>query len=258
MEFLPSEADSHFWRAEIEQFHPSACLDDLIEPAVTALCKVVDPMWLRAEAVKPYRLGPEFLESPLHVVNGVRLGIGLHKNGPQRFARMLFLCEDHMARRPDIDFFSAALYVPELVQLGSGLDEIKQLGSEATRKLNALPLMTGEQVSATVFELLVGIACVRKGISLAMVSENRSGKVPDYQVTGFAAIQGAIECKRRLGLTSYEFQEAKFVEKLYGAAQPLLRERGIYGSIEACFAFPVVSVAPAEFTDSVLSGRGQW
>jgi hypothetical protein len=172
---LPAEADTNFWRADIEQFSPTGYIDDLIEPAMTRLLSRVDPIWLDTEAAKPYRLGPEFLGNPLHLVSGVRVGTGIQKTAPQRFARMLLLSRDHMMKRPDVDFFSAAMCVPEVAQLGNCIDEIKELGPEASRKLTELPYMTDEQVSATVFELLVGAACIRRGIALTMVPEDRSG-----------------------------------------------------------------------------------
>ena len=80
---------------------------------------------------------------------------------------------DHLAKRDDLDFFSAAMFVPQIAQLGNSLDEIKELGPEAERKLAALPSMTDEMVSATIYELLVGAACVRKGLELTMVPEDR-------------------------------------------------------------------------------------
>ena len=252
-QLLPAERPTRFWRSEIEQCSPSGFLDDLVEPAVEQLVDLVDPKWLRSEAAKPYRLGADFLGHPLHLVNGVRVGMSLAPTGPQRFARMLLVSQDFLTKRPDFDFFSAAMFVPEVAQLGKSLDEIKELGPEAERKLAALPSMSDDLVTSTIYELLVGAACVRKGLTLTMMPENRSRKIPDYQVTGLAEIPGAIECKRRLGLTSYELKEAKSVERLYGAIRPLLHERGVHGSIEVCFTVPLESIANSDFIDDVLS-----
>ena len=143
--------------------------------------------------------------------------------------------------------------MPEIAVLGNSLNEISALGSEAENKLASLPFMTDEKVSATVYELLVGAACVRHGLQIVMQPEDRSNKVPDYRITGLSAIPAAIECKRRLGLTSYEIEEAQFVERLYGMIRSPLKERGIHGSLEASFRVPLRSVAPREFAEQVLA-----
>jgi hypothetical protein len=166
---------------------------------------------------------------------------------------MMLVTRDHLMKRPDLDFFSAAMFVPEIGLLGNRLDEIRELGPEAERKLASLPSMTDDMVTATIYELLVGAACVRKGLKIKMVPENRARKVPDYQITGLGPIPSAIECKRRLGLTAYELDEAQAVEKLYGALRPVLLERGTYGSIEASFKVPLQSVSSSEFIEGVLS-----
>jgi hypothetical protein len=68
--------------------------------------------------------------------------MSLNPEGPQRFARMLLVTDDHLAKRPDLDFFPAAMFVPEIGLLGNRLDEIRELGPEAERKLAALPSMS--------------------------------------------------------------------------------------------------------------------
>ena len=184
-------------------------LNDLAESGLARLLSRIDPAWLRTEAQKPYRLESDFLTNPLHLVNGVRVGMSLSAPGPQRFARMLLVTQDHLMKRWDLDFFSAAMFVSEIGLLGNNLDEIGELGDEAERKLAALRSMNDDMVTSTIYELLVGAACVRKGLKITMVPENRSSKVPDYQITNLGPIPAAIECKRRLGLTNYELDEAE-------------------------------------------------
>ncbi len=232
-------------------------LDDLAESGLARLLSRIDPAWLRAEAQKPYRLESDFLTNPLHLVNGVRVGMNPSRMGPQRFARMLLVTQDHLMKRWDLDFFSAAMFVPEIGLLGNNLDEIRALGVEAEKKLAALPSMSDDMVTSTIYELLVGAACIRKGLKITMVPENRSRKVPDYQITNLGPIPAAIECKRRLGLTNYELDEAERVEKLYVSLRPLLRERGTYGSIEVAFNVPLRSVSTAEFVEQALAAVDQ-
>jgi hypothetical protein len=69
---------------------------------------------------------------------------------------MLLVTQDHLMKRWDVDYFAAAMFVPEVALLGNSVDEIRALGPEAERKHASLPSMTDDNVSATVYELLVG------------------------------------------------------------------------------------------------------
>ncbi len=247
------DGEKKLWRAQIEQVDGFHDLDELAAAGLTQCLRRVSQKWLQTEAPKVYRLDSAFLTNPLHLVNGSRVGVGPVQDGPQRFARMLLVTQNHLNKRWDLDFFSAALLVPEVAVLGNSLSEIRALGPEAERKLAALPEMADEEVGATMYELLVGAACVRKGRSITMVPEDRSRKVPDFQLSDMGPFTAAIECKRRLGLTKYELAEARYVEALYGSVRTQLRDRAIHGSLEACFTVPVGSVEVAEFSEAVLA-----
>lgn len=114
-----------------------------------------------------------------------------------------------------------------------------------------LPRMNDDLVSATVYELLVGAACIRTGLKLHMVPESKSQPVPDFRVTNLGPICGAIECKRRLSLSVYELGEADAVSLLYSAARPWLRRRLGQCAVEARFVVPVRSVSPHQFEQQV-------
>lgn len=250
-ERLPHGDD--YWHHQVLQARATEDLDAQAAAGLERLLGLVDPRWLSEEARKSYRLGRSYLTEPLHVVSGVRVGMAAEIHGPQRFARMLLICTDHLEKEPTLDFFSAAMFVPEVAALGNSLDEIASLGSEAKRKLASLPFVTDDLVTSTIYELLVGAACLRRGLDVEMVPENRFQKVPDYRITGIGAIPGAIECKRRLGLTNYELEEASRVEALYSEIRPWLQKRGIHSSIEASFSVPLRSISSAEFSADVLA-----
>jgi hypothetical protein len=251
-QLLPDGADQ-LWRDEIEHTSINSYdLDHLARQAVVRLTGSVSLEWLRREAQQEYRLESSFLTLPLHLVNGIRVGMGHRVDRPQRFARMLLITRDHLEKRLDLDFFSGATLVPELAVLGNSLDEIKELGAEAERKLTSLPQLADEQVSSTIYELLVGTACVRAGLDLAMIPEDRSKKVPEYRIKNLH-VPAVLECKRRRGLTEYEMTEAAHVERLYHAVRPELRKSGVYGSLEACFSAPLQSIGCADFAGHVLA-----
>jgi hypothetical protein len=221
--------------------------------ALDQLLPMVHPKWLAAQAEEQYRLAADFLNAPLHLVGGMRVGVGPQIAGPQRFARMLLVTKDHLAKRHDLDFYNAAMFIPEIAILGNSIEEVIALGPEAQRKFSALPSFSDDLVTSTTYELLVGAACVRRGLQVEMLAEDRSKPTPDFRLTGVGAIPGAIECKRRLGLTAYELAEAHRVETLYGAIRPTLYERGIHSSIEVMFSTPLRDLKAEAFVKDVLA-----
>lgn len=236
-EMLPF--NQSMWRDQILQSRSTADLDDLAAEALYQLSARVDPKWLREQAEYPFRLDETFTRRPVHIVNGIRVNDPRSKTGQNRFAQMLLLCKDHLDKRIDLDFFSASLLIPELAAIGNSLKEIESLGPEGIRKLNSLQQLAPDAVSATVFELLVGSACIAKGTEAELLPETKNSKVPDLRLHGFGGVPAVIECKRRLGLGEYELREAALVERLYGVAAQWFRERGIYGCIEATFIHEV-------------------
>jgi hypothetical protein len=165
---------------------------------------------------------------------------------------MLLVTSDHLNKRDDLDFFEASMAAPEIGMLGTRLDEIANLGPEAQQKLASLPFLDDDRVASTVHELLVGAALVDRGRQVEMLPENRATKVPDFAIHGFG-VPIEVECKRRLGLSTYELHEAVHVERLYAAVRPVLEDRGLHVLLGARFTSEVASVTEQEFSSTVLS-----
>ena len=250
-ELLPKGND--FWHEKILAARATEDLDGLTISALEQLLPQIDSHWLHSEAKNQYRLDDTFLQKALHIVGGIRVGITQLSKGPQRFGRMLLLAQDHLAKRADFDFFSGALLIPELAILGNRLEEIAACGPEALRKLRGLPELKDDVVTSTIYELLVGAACIRRGLDVEMLPEDRTKKVPDFRLTGIGAIPGSIECKRRLGLSNYELEEARQVERLYDALRPSLHKGSLHCAIEAVFRVPPASVQFHEFINDILT-----
>jgi hypothetical protein len=225
-------------------------LDEFAARGVERLLSLQHPAWLRSQSKMAYRLGTDFMTSPLQLVGGTRMPRELRAGGPQRFAQMLLTCLDHLGKRDDLDFFAASMLVPEVAMLGCGLDEIVELGPEATSKLGRLPTMTDAEVCSSVYELLVGAACVRRGMRIEMLRPDRSKKTPDFRVHS-VGVPAVVECKRRHGLTEYEAREARHVATLYDAIRPFLSDRALHVSIEVKFSAEVFDVRPGSFREEV-------
>jgi hypothetical protein len=248
--------DERWWRHQIVETPPSEYLDDYTPKALRALLDRVDPDWLRDQAARPYRLDDAFLSMPLHIVAGVRMPTAGTPPPPQRFAHMLLVAIDHLEKRDDLDFFSAAAFVPELTALGCRLDLVPSLGPEAVRKLERLPVATDEEVPSMIYELLVGTACVLKGRDIEMLPTSSTGKSPDFRLHNMHA-PAALECKRRQGLTRYELDEAAAVERLYKPVREAAKAEGLHGALEVRFRVPVERVNPDDFVRIVTPALDQ-
>ncbi len=248
--------DNRWWHHEIIETPPSEYFEEFTPTAIDTLLKEMDGAWLKAQARRPYRLGETFLRSPLHLVGGIRVPPVDAPDPPQRFARMLLVALDHLNRRDDLDFFSAASFVPELTVLGIRLPLLQELGPEAVRKFVELPTATPEDVHSIIYELLVGTACVLKGLRVEMLAASTVGKSPDLRLHGFR-VPAVIECKRRHGLTRYELDEARLVEGLYMGLRPSLEQSGLHGSLEVRFNVPVRTIDPKEFANLITNVLNQ-
>jgi hypothetical protein len=103
-----------YWHHQIHQIRPTEDFDAAIAPSLEQLLGRVDTKWLQRQAEVPYRLGPSFLTEPLHVVNNIRVSTARDGEVPQRFARMLLLCQDHLNKEWNLDFFSLATFASKL------------------------------------------------------------------------------------------------------------------------------------------------
>jgi hypothetical protein len=245
--------EDRYWRKDVITTPITGDLDKLASTGLDKLLSLTDLDWLKEEAKKSYRLEYSSPQSQLHIVGGIRVPESTPR--PQRFARMLLVCADHLNKESDLDFFEAPLFVSEVAALGTRLSELKELGREADQKLLRLPQTTDDEVATIVYELLVGTAGIRKGLELEMLAANRRSKTPDFRLHNFG-LPSSIECKRRLGLSQYEDQESAHIRNLYEAIRPAIADSHVM--IEASFSEEIRAVDESSFVAGVsalLTGR---
>jgi hypothetical protein len=160
---------------------------------------------------------------------------------------MLLLARDHLAKRSDLDIFSAAALVPELVALGTRSHLVPELGTEANTKLARLAKLSPDETSSTIYELLVGTALVMKGRSVQMLKPDRNSKTPDYRVSDIAGIPFVVECKRRTGLLQYERAEADAVNGLFAPMRAHLTRAAFAGIVDVEFSVDINEIGAADF-----------
>jgi hypothetical protein len=255
---IPEEVLKQLEKAQLPFYECKYLLADVLDTAPTdnldvasargleALLQLVDPRWLKAEGEKEFRLDQRYRAQPLHLVSGVRFPEP--QDSPQRFAEMLLVANDYLSGRPDFDFFNAPMFLSEVAALGTRLDAVRELGPEAIKKLQRLPEMTENEVSATVYELLVGSACAKKGLHLEMLPTEGRRKTPDYRIHNLP-LPSVIECKRRLSLLEYEVAEGAHIRRLFSAIRPMLSERR--ANIGATFTAEISTVDASSFAESL-------
>jgi hypothetical protein len=245
---LPSDgSDPRYDRRSLVNTPSTGALEDLAAVAFERLVSFAPPGWLREQRKLPYRLAPEVAREGLRIAGGIRLR-GVREHPPQRFAHMLLLLEDFIEGRPELDFFNAALLVPEAAMLGAQLEAIPELGPAAVKKLHRLYEDT--DVASSMYELLVGAACVRKGTRLEMLIPAGSGKSPDFRVH-WKGPPTVIECKRKADLSAYARGEAQHMFRLFDEGRQLLEEFGAFVSLEIDLVAEAQSVTPDDFKNVV-------
>lgn len=244
------EFGGEYWNSDIQQVPSTVRLEEVVAAGLEQLLPTVDPNWLQEQTQCRYRQRYDAAmgaDCRLHLVGRQRLSSTSAPQRPQRLAHMLLTSKDLLAGRDDIDFFEGPMLVSEVAGLGAALPLIGELGPEAIKKLHALSTMTERDVVSTVYELLVGAACVRMGREMEMLPTS-SNKTPDFRVHDLT-VPMVVECKRREGLSKYAETEARHVERLYEAADGLFERH--HPLVEVDFKTNVAAVSADDFVKLV-------
>ena len=241
--------EDRYDRRDVVSVPPDYDFEDALASSLERLLTHVDPGWLRTEAEKGYRLDSSYLVSPLALVGSHR--ILQKRQRPQRLALSLLLCEDHLEKRDDLDFWSLPMLAAEVAALGTVLDFLPELGAVAQEKYRALQQMDDDLEASTVYELLVGLACARKGLRVEMLTENAASKTPEYRVHSFP-VPMVIECKRRR-VSEYLLAEGEHALSLLSAVHTDLTSLDAHVSIDAEFTADIRDVSGTEFREAVLA-----
>jgi len=251
------EFEERYWRKEVQQTPVAVKLESVVGAGFERLMSTVDQNWLKDQAKFNHRMQyrDRAAAARLHLVGRVRLLPEATPQRPHRFAEMLLTAKDFLDGRHDIDFFTAPMLVSEVATLGRSLDLIPQLGAEAESKMYALAKRPSVDVAATVYELLVGIACIRAGRTIEMLPAVGAGKSPDFRVTD-CRVPIVVECKRRDGLSEFVKKEAREVERLYSGSAELFERHHI--SVEVVFRTNVEKITIHDFRTAIESILDSW
>ncbi len=228
---------------------PTEFLDERLPEALERLLSDVSPKWLEAESKKPFRLSVAEGRSTLGVVGARRIAPLDDPEPPQRFARALLLCKDHLEKHPDLDFWELPILATEVAMLGLHLDALPDLGACAVEKYRRLPQMSDELVASTVYELIVGLAGIKNGLELQMLEEGAS-KTPEYRVHNFR-IPTVIECKRKRTCGQLR-RESAHAHHLFAALVKWLERERTRARISVDFVADVKTVSEKDFLAAAI------
>ncbi|MHB8620589.1 MAG: hypothetical protein ACYDAG_13625 [Chloroflexota bacterium] len=126
----------------------------------------------------------------------------------------------------------------------------RELGPEALRKQKRLPRVADNYVTSTIYELLVGAALVRNGVTLQMLPET-STESPDFRIHN-ELVPLVLECKRRMGPSDFELEEGRHVGALAEALFDVLPQRAGCAVLDVEFKADVHALLPAQFQEEVF------
>lgn len=247
----PHELDARFTRREVIEVQTTALLDDVLPHSLEQLLGRVPPKWLSDESSKGCRLGRDYLAQPIELLGSHRVNPNTRAK-PQRYALALCACADHLNKVDTLDFWSLPILAAEVASLGGRLDGLKELGPHALEKFAMLPKMGDGDVASTIYELLVGLACLDYGLAPVMLAPERHSKTPDYRLDGLV-VPTLLECKRRRSLLQCNVEDVHHARGLYSSVRDELRKRGCHVRIELSAAVELSEVPIAEFRQTVLS-----
>jgi hypothetical protein len=226
-------------------------VDTQLGEALENLKRVLPKAWLTEQAEITHRLD-RVIEGGecLSIVKGLRPASEfppLH-----RLRQMVRVGEDYLAGHPTYDHFAGATLVPQLVQLGTRLACLKEVGGDVGGRLRRLWEDKSEHTDATIFELLVAAGCVLCGRKIEFITETQE-KSPDIRCHD--PFPMVIECKRKRMLSDYELGEGAAMERLYLELESQAQRKGLFGRFDLQLSVEVSKAPIAEIVARMISQR---
>src|SRR5260370_13758040 len=163
-----------------EAMAPTAMVEDLLPKAWENVRRIIDTTWLERERSHAWRLDGTLLSEPLSLTRGLRRAS--EERTIHRFAQTVLVTEDFLNKHQQYDHFACALLVPQLVALGLALEVLGDIPGDTANRIRSLWQGASASCDSTVFELLVGAACWRRGRRVEfLMPQGSSMPTPDLR-----------------------------------------------------------------------------
>jgi len=218
---------SHLPRRNLtqEQIATTADLDGHLPQALDAIRRLLPSGWVDGESPELARL--DHLAKPesiLSLTKGLRPDSELPSI--HRFRQAIRVSHDYLSEHLAYDHFAGATLVPSLVQLGSQLNQLEQVGGDVKGRLQRLWSGDSGNVDASLMELVTAARCAGLGRKLEFIPETRQ-KSPDLRCHDPFPL--VIECKRQRALSDYELAEERIMRDLFLRLRGAASRRGLCG-----------------------------
>lgn len=209
----------------VDKVQTTGDIDELLPAALDAIQEKLPKGWIDAE---PRELAG--LASMTNVEEFLSLTKGLRQQSEfpkmHRFRQALVLSQDYLSGHLPYDHFAGATAVPSVVQLGSQLKNLKQVGGDVDGRLGRLWSGPSDVVDATLLEVLAAARCAELGREVEFISETGE-KSPDLRCHDPYPL--VIECKRQQALSDYEIAEEGVMRDLFVRLRSEALRKGLAG-----------------------------
>jgi hypothetical protein len=152
-----------------DQIATTGDLDSLLPQALDALRHLLPSGWVEEESPELSRLDLAKPESILSLTKGLRPVSELPSI--HRFRQAIRVNHDYLSEHLTYDHFAGATLVPSLVQLGSQLNQLGQVGGDVQGRLQRLWSGDSGNVDASLMELVTAARCAGLGRKVEFIPE---------------------------------------------------------------------------------------
>jgi len=227
---VPLDSKNRLHRADLNgaEVKTTGSVDKHLADAIESVEKILPAGWSQAEAGAPHRLDALFSGAEcLSLVKGLRPESEM--SPLHRMRQMLRVSRDYLSDQPAYDHFAGALLVPQLVQLGTRLPALAQVGGDVSARLGKLTESGGASTDATILELLVAARCAEMGRRIEFLDETQE-RSPDIRCHDPFPL--LIECKRKRALSDYEIAEEAAMRAIFLALEREASAKGLTGRFD--------------------------
>jgi hypothetical protein len=250
---LPGDGKDRLLREDLQaqSVGITGFVDTHVGEAVEALTAIIPSGWLAQQPDIQHRIDSLISgKECLSIVKGLRPESEF--SALHRLRQMVRTAEDYRTECPTYDHFAGATLVPQLVQLGSRLKYLDDVGGDVDARLRRLWEGMGDSTDATVFELLVAAGCVKCGRNVEFMPETHE-KSPDIRCHD--PFPMVIECKRKRALKNYELAEEAAMRSLFLELETQASRKGLFGRFDLRLNIEASKAPKAEIITCMVSQR---
>ncbi|QEX15431.1 hypothetical protein FRZ44_07150 [Hypericibacter terrae] len=227
---LPGDGENRLLRGDLieQRVAVTGIVETHLAEAIDAVTRLVPSGWLQHDSEISHRIDRLIDGSDcLSLVKGLRSDSEfphLH-----RLRQMIRVSKDYQDEELAYDHFAGATVVPQLVQLGTRLKNLNDVGGDVSLRVRRLWEGATESTDANVFELLVAAGCAEYGRKVEFLPETHE-RSPDIRCHDPYPM--VIECKRKRVLSNYEIDEEASMRRLFSQLEIESNKRGLYGRFD--------------------------